>query len=92
MRTYYVYILASATRTLYTGMTNDLTRRIREHTSKSGSGFTVRYNVNRLVYYEVFGDVRDAIKREKQIKGWRRSKKIELIETHNPNWEELRAR
>ena len=87
---YYVYILASkANGTLYTGMTNSLRRRITEHKEKRIPGFTQRYGVTRLVYFEEFADVRDAIAREKQIKGWTRRKKIEIIEALNPNWEEI---
>jgi putative endonuclease len=74
---------------LYTGMTNDLNRRVHEHKQKTGSGFTKRYNLTRLVYCESTSDVRAAIAREKQIKGWLRSKKIELIESINPMWEDL---
>ena len=80
MKTYYVYILASASRTLYVGVTNNLERRVLEHRRKLIPGFTARYNINRLVHFEVFGDIRAAIGREKQIKGWLRSKKIALIE------------
>jgi putative endonuclease len=89
MKTYFVYIMTSKTGTLYTGMTNDLERRVSQHKSKLIDGFTSRYNVNRLVYFETFGDVRDAIAREKQIKAWRRSKKIALIESTNPRWVDL---
>lgn len=70
MRTFYVYIMANKSRTLYTGVTNNLERRVGEHQRKLVPGFTEHYNINRLVYYEVFGDVRAAIGREKQIKGW----------------------
>ena len=89
MRDYYVYILASRSRTLYIGMTNDLERRIYEHKSGCGSTFTAKYNVNRLVYYEATNDVTAAIAREKQIKGWLRAKKIALIESKNPEWKDL---
>jgi putative endonuclease len=89
MKQYYVYILTSKTGTLYTGITNDLQRRVYQHKHKLIEGFTSKYNVTRLVYYEVFGDVRDAIAREKQIKGWRRSKKLALIEEMNPKWQDL---
>lgn len=75
--------------TLYTGVTNDLERRVDEHKRKVGSKFTAKYNINRLIYYETFTDIRDAIAREKQIKGWRRSKKIALIESTNPMWEDI---
>ena len=86
---YYVYIMASLSRTLYIGVTNDLARRAFEHRTKAVSGFTSRYNITRLVHAEEFGDVKDAIAREKQIKGWRRDRKIELIESVNPEWEDL---
>lgn len=86
---YYVYILASISRVLYIGITNDLTRRIAEHKQKLVRGFTSRYNINRLVYFERGGDVRAAIRREKQIKGWTRQKKIDLIEAANPEWKDL---
>ena len=89
MKQYYVYILTSKSGTLYTGMTNNLERRIYQHKHKLIEGFTSKYNVNRLVYYETYRDVRDAIDREKQIKAWRRSKKIALIETENPKWQDL---
>ena len=89
---YYVYILASKKNgTLYTGVTNDIERRVYEHKHKLTPGFTSRYNVNRLVYYEEYNDIRDAIAREKQIKGWLRKKKIALIESMNPNWDDLSA-
>ncbi len=89
MKNYYVYILASASRTLYTGVTNNLERRVIEHRRKLIPGFTARYRINRLVYFEVFGDIRAAISREKQIKGWLRAKKIALIESSNRDWKDL---
>src|SRR5438046_5938500 len=76
MRTYYVYIMASRSRVLYTGVTNDLARRVDEHKRSLTPGFTSRYHITRLVYFEEFGDVRDAIAREKQLKGWVRSRKM----------------
>ena len=85
-RTYCVYILANRSRGLYTGMGNNLERRIIEHREELVPGFTSRYKIFRLVYFELFGDVRDAIAREKEIKGWRREKKIRLIESQNPTW------
>jgi putative endonuclease len=88
---YYVDIMASISRVLYIGVTNDLSRRVLEHKSKRVEGFTQRYNVNRLVYFEATADVRAAIAREKELKGWRRSKKIELIERTNPDWRDLSA-
>lgn len=90
-RTSYVYILSDASRTLYTGVTNDLVRRIYEHKRQLIPGFTSRYNLTRLVYFEEFGDIRDAIAREKQIKGWVRAKKIALIQVKNPGWRDLSA-
>lgn len=89
MKQYYVYIMTSRTGTLYTGMTNDLKRRVYQHKEKLIEGFTKRYNVTRLVYFEEFGNVHDAIAREKQIKGWLRRKKIDLIESLNPKWRDL---
>jgi putative endonuclease len=76
MNRYYVYILSNVSRMLYTGMTNDLASRVRQHKEKHVEGFTRRYNLHRLVYYEEFQDVRKAIAREKEIKSWRRDKKI----------------
>ncbi len=89
MKQYFVYIMTSKTGTLYTGMTNNLQRRVYQHKHKLVEGFTNKYNVNRLVYFEAFNEVLDAIAREKQIKGWRRSKKIALIESMNPKWQDL---
>jgi putative endonuclease len=89
-RIYYVYILASKRNgTLYTGVTNDLVRRVGEHKAGTNEGFTKRYKVDRLVYFESTNDVRDAIKREKQIKKWLRKWKVELIESRNPEWKDL---
>ena len=89
MRDYYVYILGSKSGVLYVGVTNDLARRLFEHKQKLIEGFTSKYNITRLVYFETFENVRDAIAREKQIKGWRRSKKIALIESTNLTWRDL---
>jgi putative endonuclease len=89
MKTYHVYIMASASRVLYTGVTNDIQRRVLQHREKEVPGFSARYNVRELVYIEPFGDVRMAIAREKQIKGWLRLKKIALIESLNPGWKDL---
>ena len=86
---YYVYIMASRTRRIYTGMTNDLVRRVFEHKSSSTNGFTKKYQTTRLVYYEEIQDIQSAITREKQIKSWRRSKKIKLIESLNPDWRDI---
>lgn len=92
MRTYHVYIIASASRVLYTGVTNDLARRVLEHKQKRVPGFSARYRVTELVYFEAFGNVRAAIAREKQIKGWLRTRKIALIESFNPKWDDLSER
>lgn len=89
--TYYVYIMASRTKVLYTGVTNNLERRVWEHRNKSIKGFTSKYNVNRLVYFDETDDIGDAITYEKKIKGWLRIKKIRLIEENNPNWLDLAA-
>ncbi len=90
MNTYYVYILASKRNgTLYIGVTNDLSRRLAEHKNKLISGFTAKYNVHTLVYYESTSDINSAISREKQIKEWKRIWKIELIEKENPDWKDL---
>ncbi len=87
---YYVYILTNKLNTvLYAGVTNDLKKRVYEHKHKFIDGFTKKYNVNKLVYYEVFEDIVQAISREKQIKGWLRRKKIELINSMNPDWKDL---
>ena len=87
---FYVYILASNIGgTLYTGMTNDLARRVSQHRDKSVAAFTRRYNVSRLVWFEHHNDVRAAISREKQIKRWKRAWKIRLIEEVNPDWHDL---
>ena len=91
LKTYFVYILASRSRTLYTGVTNDLQRRVYEHKHKLVPGFTARYNITRLVYFEETSDVLSAIEREKAIKGWTRAKKVALIEGVNPTWEDLSA-
>ena len=88
-RTYSVYILSSLTGTLYIGVTNNLLRRIDQHKRKLIPGFTARYGVDRLMYYEIYGDVRDAIEREKQLKGWVRRKKVALIEKENADWRDL---
>ena len=89
-KNYYVYILASKQNgTLYAGMTNDLQRRIYEHKHGLVEGFTKKYNIHNLVYYEEANDVKVAIEREKQIKKWNRKWKLELIEKENPNWNDL---
>jgi putative endonuclease len=86
---YFVYILSSLSGTLYTGVTNDLLRRVTQHKSQIGSKFTAKYRINRLVYYEETSDVNSALAREREIKGWRRSKKIALIRELNPTWRDL---
>jgi putative endonuclease len=88
-RTFYVYILASESAVLYVGVTRDIVLRAVQHRARKESGFTAKYNITRLVYYEIFGDPRAAIAREKQIKGWLRKKKISLIERMNPSWRDL---
>ena len=90
MKAFYVYMMTNQSRVvLYTGITNSLVRRVRQHQSGEIEGFTKAYKVNRLMYYESFDDPRDAIAREKEIKGWRRAKKNALVETKNPKWTDL---
>lgn len=86
---YYVYIVASISGVLYIGMTNNLIKRIQQHKLKICDGFTKHYNVDKLVYYEHYEYVWNAIHREKELKGWLRKKKVELIEKDNPNWRDL---
>ena len=86
---FYVYIMSSRSRVLYVGMTNDLRRCVYQHKEKLVEGFTQKYNITMLVYYETTDNVRSAIQREKQIKAWRRSKKIELIQSSNAEWKDL---
>lgn len=86
---YFVYIVCSGSGTLYIGMTNSIYRRALEHKHGEIEGFVSKYGCNRLVYYESFDDVHKAIWREKQLKGWTRAKKIALIESKNPRWEDL---
>jgi putative endonuclease len=86
---YYVYIMASKSKTLYTGITNDLVRRVYEHKHKLVPGFTAKYNIDRLVYYDRTSDVDAAIAREKQVKSWTRAKRIALIASVNPGWADL---
>ena len=81
--------MTNLSRTLYTGVTNNLVRRVYEHKNKLIEGFTKKYNITRLLYFEVFNNIEDAIRREKQIKGWVRKKKIALIESINPEWKDL---
>ena len=89
MATYYVYILSNRTATLYVGVTNNLERRVYEHKKKLVPGFTSKYNLDRLVYFEQTTDIRSAIEREKQIKGWLRRRKLALISALNPRWRDL---
>jgi putative endonuclease len=88
---YYVYIMASRSRVIYIGVTNDLRRRVEQHQQKVVQGFTQKYNCTRLVYYESTEDVHSALAREKELKGWRREKKTALIESVNPTWQDLSA-
>ncbi|MEJ8752237.1 GIY-YIG nuclease family protein [Lagierella sp. ICN-221743] len=90
MKNYYIYIMANKTNTtIYIGVTGNLIKRVWEHKNKLVEGFTKRYKVNKLVYYEETTDVNSAIAREKQLKGWNRAKKNKLIESINPNWNDL---
>ncbi|MBI2338724.1 GIY-YIG nuclease family protein [Candidatus Daviesbacteria bacterium] len=86
---YFVYILTNKSNTLYTGVTNNLERRMWEHKNKLIPGFTSLYNLNKLIYFEEFGRIEDAISAEKKIKGWTRKKKIALIKTINPKFKDL---
>jgi putative endonuclease len=86
---FYVYIMSNQAETLYVGVTNDLKRRVFEHRTKEVEGFTERYNLTKLVYYEPGESIEGAIAREKQLKGWLRSRKIALIESLNPHWNDL---
>ena len=88
-RTYYVYIMANQSRTLYVGVTNNIRRRVCQHRERFTEGFTHRYKIDTLVYFEPFGDALAAIEREKQIKRWRRNKKLQLIALSNPEWHDL---
>ena len=90
MKAFYVYMMTNRSSVvLYTGITNSLMRRVWQHQNGEVKRFTKTYKVNRLVYYERFNDPRDAIAREKEIKGWRRAKKNALVETKNPTWADL---
>ena len=90
MNTYYVYILTNKSdKVMYVGVTNDLERRIHEHRSGLVDGFTKRYKVHKLVYFEETNDVNAALAREKQLKGWTRQKKNDLVATMNPTWKDL---
>jgi putative endonuclease len=90
MRQYYIYILASRKNgTLYIGVTNNLYRRVQEHKDKSIQGFTQKYNLTKLVYYELYFDIRSALEREKNLKKWKRHWKLKIIENVNPLWEDI---
>jgi len=88
-RQYYVYIMTNRSRTLYTGVTNNIKQRVHQHKNKLIEGFTRKYNIDRLIYVETFSDIDSAIAREKTIKGWLRKRKIELINDTNPDWRDL---
>jgi putative endonuclease len=88
-RSYFVYIMSNESKMLYVGVTNDLQKRVFQHKFKLIPGFTQKYNLYKLVYFEEFGDIRAAIAREKEIKGWLRSKKVSLIVGKNPQWKDL---
>ena len=88
---FHVYILANRWKTIYTGVTSALETRVWQHKTKAVEGFTARYGIDRLVYFEHTNNIHDAIAREKQIKGWRRAKKVALIESMNPGWKDLAA-
>ena len=90
MKSYFVYMMTNRTKVvLYTGVTNNLTRRVWEHQNGKVEGFTMKYKLHRLVYHETFHDIRDALARETEIKGWVRRKKNALVETKNPKWADL---
>jgi putative endonuclease len=89
MREYYVYIMSNKSRMIYTGVTNNLERRVHEHKMKLIPGFTSRYGLDKLIFYESTNDVTAAIEREKEIKGWVRRKKTALINSVNPEWKDL---
>ena len=88
-KTYYVYIMASQRRVLYVGITSHIERRVRQHKTHAFGGFTAKYNVSNVVYFERYASVGEAIRREKELKDWRREKKIALIESTNPKWRDL---
>lgn len=89
MAQYFVYIMTNASKTLYIGVTNNLIRRVSEHKNSQVKGFTYKYNIKKLVYFEQGDNIETAIQREKQLKGWLRKKKITLIESVNPDWRNL---
>ena len=86
---YYVYIMSSVSRVIYIGVTNNLIKRVEEHKQEVVEGFTKKYKCKKLVYYESFFHINDAIRREKELKGWKRFRKIKLIESVNPRWKDL---
>ncbi len=88
-RKFYIYILTNRSNTLYIGVTNNLQKRLWEHKHKLVKGFTAKYNLDRLIYFEEYRDVNEAIEREKKLKGWNRKKKINLIKTKNPEFKDL---
>jgi len=89
MKPYYVYVMTNASHTLYVGVTNDLERRVRQHQAGEIPGFTQKYHLHRLGYYELWDSISGAIAREKEIKAWRREKKVTLLESMNPGWRDL---
>ena len=89
MKNYYVYIIAGKSGTLYVGITSNIKKRVYEHKNRLIPGFTDKYGIDRLLYFEAMTDVSSAIKREKQIKAWRREKKVKLIDSLNPQWKDL---
>jgi putative endonuclease len=89
MRNCCVYIMASRSKTIYIGVTSNLAERVQQHKAKKHRGFTASYNVDRLVYWEELPDISAAIAREKALKGWKRERKVRLIEESNPSWEDL---
>jgi putative endonuclease len=88
-RRYFVFIMTNPSKTLYTGITNSIRRRVREHKLKLTPRLATKYNITRLVYFETFEDVRNAIEREKRIKAWTRAKRVALIDSANPTWDDL---
>ena len=91
VKEYYAYIMSNHSRTLYIRVTNDIDRRVWEHKTGAVKGFTSRYRMNKLVHYETFQNVNDAIAREKQLKSWLRRKKVALLEERNPDWDDLNS-
>lgn len=89
MKQYFVYIMANNAKMTYIGVTNDLKRRVYQHKEKLIPGYTAKYNLTQLIYFETTSDIKSAILREKQMKGWLRARKIDLINEHNPGWKDL---